>query len=108
MGSKVQNGDVLFLPRLPAETAPSISQRFWNDADVKTYAHEFPSVDSQNDPARCHICRDKVKDCLLDPCGCQLCYACLEKHSTEQLTRNVPIACPFCREPIRAVIQART
>lgn len=105
--SRIENGDVMFLPRLPAKTSPGVSQRFWNDIDIKEYAHEFPSVDPKKD--LCPLCCDRVKDCVLDPCGHQLCYECLMAHRNEQLTRNVPISCPFDRDPIRAVIRhART
>lgn len=99
--SKIQNEDVMFLPRLPAEQSPGESQRFWSDQDIQDYAHAFPPMV----PAVCNIAACvpvRNNDCVIDPCGHGCCHECLMKHIKAQVGPN---SCPWCRGPIRSVIR---
>lgn len=102
--SIVENGNLLFLPRLPSEEPAGVSRRFWKDVDIKAYAHQF---DAPPNPEACVLCGVEARDsdCVLDPCGHQFCHQCLMEHRNQQLPRNVPNSCPMCRDPIRAVIR---
>lgn len=99
--SKIQNGDVMFLPRLPAEQLPGESQRFWTDRDIADYAHPFePMVPGLCNIGACAPARNN--DCVIDPCGHGCCHECLMKHIKAQVGPN---SCPWCRGPVRGVIR---
>jgi len=89
--SGVSNGDLVLLPRVPAETAMGAWGQFWHDADVESFADANPDFDGN----LCQICHNNRKNCLLMPCGHVLCGHCAARR---------PKTCPFCRSAIERAI----
>lgn len=73
----------------PAPTPPPIT---YPDAPLG------PEPTTQDEAKQCIICCDRVKVCVMVPCGHQYaCVTCIRKEKTKQ--------CAFCRKPITCVVR---